>query len=86
MAADDVVGVDFELRLGVELGGRGQQQRMARLLAVGLLGMRLDDDLALEDAARLLVHHAFEDFAAGAAGHPMVDDEPGVGMLAVSSR
>ena len=67
MAADDVVGIDLELRLGVELGGRRQQQTMARLLAVRLLGAALDDDLALEDAPRLLVDDAFEDLAACAA-------------------
>ena len=54
---------------------------MARLLAVGLLGVALDDDFALEDAARILVHYTFEEFAADAAGHAVIDNEPCVGVL-----
>ena len=73
MAADDIIGIDLELGLGVELGRLREKQRVTRLLAVGLLGVARDDDLALEDAARTIVHHAFEEFAAGAFRHPMVD-------------
>ena len=39
MAADDIVGKDLELGLGVEFRRLGEQQRVARLLAVGLLGV-----------------------------------------------
>ena len=39
------------------------------------------DHLALEDAARMIVHHAFEQLAAGAVRHFMVDHQPGIGML-----
>ena len=52
MTADHVICKDFQFRLGVELRRLRQKQRMARLLAVGLLGILADDDLALEDAAR----------------------------------
>ena len=59
---------------------------MAGLLAVGLLGVALDDDLALEYAAGPFVHHAFEELAAGAVGHRVVDEEPGIGMLRLAGR
>ena len=81
MAADHVIGKDFKLGLGIELGGFRQQKRMAGLLAVGLLRVPLDDDLALENSAGLFVHHAFEEFAAGAMGHLVVDHQARVGML-----
>ena len=41
MAADHVVGEDFELRLVVGLGLVRQQQRMRHHLGVGLLRVRL---------------------------------------------
>ena len=66
MAADDVIGKNLKFGLGVEFGGLGQEQRVARLLAVGLLGVRADDDLALENTTGMAVHYAFEQFAAGA--------------------
>ena len=37
MAADHVIGKDFKLGLGIELGGFRQQERVAGLLAIGLL-------------------------------------------------
>ena len=86
MAADHVVGEDFKLGLGIEFGGLRQQQRMARLLAVGLLGIALHDDLALEDTAGIVVHHAFEKFAAGAVGHLVIDDEAAVGVLLAAQQ
>ena len=51
MAADHVIGEDFKLGLGIEFGSFGEQQRVAGLLAVGFLGIPLDDDLALENSA-----------------------------------
>ena len=47
-----VVGEDLELRLRVDLRVVGQQQRLVRLLRVGLLRVLADDDLAVEDRAR----------------------------------
>ena len=44
-----VVGEDLELRLGVDQGVARQQQVLVRLLRVGLLRVRPDDDLAVED-------------------------------------
>ena len=86
MAAHHVVGEDLEFRLGVELRRLRQQQRVAGLLAVGLLGVAPDDDLALEDAAGVVVHHALEEFAAGAARHLVVDHETRVGVLVAAEQ
>ena len=86
MAADDVVGVDLELRLGVELGVRRQHQHLRHLLAVGLLRVRAHDDLALEHAARVPVEHALEQLAAGALGNRVVDDERRVDVLVAARQ
>ena len=86
MAADDVVGVDLQLRLGVELGIRRQHQHLRHLLAVGLLRVRAHDDLALEDAARVPVEHALEQLAAGALGNRVVDDERRVDVLVAAGQ
>ena len=82
VAAHHVVGEDLELGLGIELGRLGEQERLGHLLAVGLLRVGRDDDLALEHAARLAVEHGLEQLAAGAAGHGMLDEQRGVAMLA----
>ena len=82
MAALDVVGEDLELRLVVGLGRLRQQQRVRRHLGVGLLRVRAHDDLALEDAAALVVEHGLEHLAAGAVVRGMVGDQRGVGVLA----
>src|SRR5438105_11442167 len=81
VAADDIIGIDFKLGLGIEFGRGRQEQTVARLLAVGLLGIALDNDLALEDTASALVHHAFEHLAAQTARHAVIDQEPRIGVL-----
>ena len=82
VAALHVVGEDLELRLVVGLGVLRQQQRVRRHLGVGLLRVRLHDDLALEHAAALAVEHRLEHLAAAAAAGRVIDDQRGVGMLA----
>ena len=81
MAAHHVVGEDLKLGLRIELGRLGEQKRLGHLLAVGLLGVRRDDDLALEDAARLAVEHGLEQLAARAMRHRMLDEQRRVAML-----
>ena len=81
MAADHVIGEDFKLGLGIEFGGFREQERVAGLLAIGFLGVPLDDDLALENSPGVVIHHAFEEFAAGAVGHLVVDDQARIGVL-----
>src|SRR5204863_750393 len=43
-------------------------------------------DLALEDAPGMIVHDAFEEFAAGATGKLVIDDESRVGMLLAAQQ
>ena len=69
MAAHHVVGEDLKLGLGIELRRLREQQRLRHLLAVGLLRVGRDDDLALEHAARLVVEHGLEQLAARATRH-----------------
>src|SRR5215210_3624542 len=86
VAADDIIGVNLELGLGIELGGGGEQESVARLLAVGLLRAALDHHFALEDTAGFLVEDAFEYFAAGAMRDTMPDEETGIAMLPVAEQ
>ena len=81
MAAGHVIGIDFEFRLRIELGRLGQQQRMARLLAIRLLRMLPHNHLALKDAPRMVIHHALEQLPAGAVRHAVVNHQPRIRML-----
>ncbi len=81
MATDHVVSEDFKLGLGIEFGGLRQQERVTGLLAIGFLRVPLNNDFALENPPRVIIHHAFEKFAAGAVGHLMVDNQARIGML-----
>src|SRR6476619_3217129 len=64
MRALHVVGEDLELRLRVDLGVVGQEQRLVRLLRVGLLRVLPDDDLAVEHRARLAGQDALVELVA----------------------
>ncbi len=68
-----VVGVDFQLRFGVNDGIVGQQQRLVGLLGVGLLGVGVNVNLAVEDAAGPAVEDALVQLVAGAIRLGMVD-------------
>ena len=61
-----VVGVDFELRLGVDLRLIGKQQVAIGLLGVGFLRVLVDDDAAMENAVRTAVENAVVELAAAA--------------------
>ena len=82
VAADHVVGEDFQLRLVVGFGLVRQQQRARHHLGVGLLRVRLDDDLALEHAVAFAVEHRLELLAALAAAGGVVDHQRVVDVLA----
>ena len=82
VAADHVVGEDFQFRLVVGFRLVRQQQRARHHLAVGLLRVRLDDDLALEDAVAFAVEHRFETLAARAVADGVIDDQRVVDVLA----
>jgi hypothetical protein len=65
VGAGDVVGEDQQLGLGVDLGLVRQDQGVVAHAGVGLVGAGLDDDPALEHAARLVVDHALGQLAGG---------------------
>ena len=66
----DVVGVDLELGLRVHLGARRQQNRLVKLVAVGLLGVLADQDLSLEHSARRVADHTHGKFHARSRRRP----------------
>jgi hypothetical protein len=78
-----VVGVDLEFGLGEELRVIVQKQRLADLVAVGLLRAGLHEDLALEHARRAVAEHLLEDLPAF-AGHRVMGHEDGVVVVEVT--
>ncbi len=86
MAADHVVGEDFQLRLIVGFRFVRQQQRPRHHLGVGLLRVRLDHDLALEHAVALAVEHGAELLAALAGDAGVLDQQRVVDMLLVAQE
>ena len=48
MTAFDVIGMNFQLRLGVHHRIFGQQQILVRLARIGLLRVFVNDNLAVE--------------------------------------
>src|SRR5262249_48229265 len=62
----DVVGVDFELRLGVDLGIVRQEQCFVGLLGIGLLSVLRHANLAVEYASGLPIKHALVELVARA--------------------
>src|SRR4051812_35579594 len=64
VAALHVVGVDLELGLVVDFSLFRKHQRVRAHLGVGLLRAGLDDDLALENSAALVIKNGLEYLAA----------------------
>src|SRR2546425_4528276 len=60
----DIVGVDLELRLGVDHRFFGQQKVLVALFRVGLLSVLAHDDLSVEDAFRPSVQDPLVNFPA----------------------
>jgi len=81
-----VVGVNFQLRLGVRCRVIGEQQVFVRLLGVGLLRDFLDQDPPVKDAPRFVVEDAVKIFVAGAMGLGVLDNHVMVGKLLTRVR
>ena len=81
MRAFHVVGVNFQLRLGV--GGRvvGEQQIFVRLLRVGLLRDGMNVNPSVENALRFVVEDAVEILVAGAMRLRVLDNHVMIGQL-----
>src|SRR5207253_7164895 len=58
VSALHIVGVNLELRLRVDHGVVRQEQRLVRLLGVGLLSVLVDINLAVENAVSPVVQDA----------------------------
>ena len=67
VGALDVVGEDLEARPGVDLGVVREEQVLVRLAGVGAGRLRADDDVPVEHAVPVFVHHALVELTAGAA-------------------
>ncbi len=86
VAALDIVSENLELRLVVRLGRVRKQQGVGSHFGVGFLGVRADDDLALENAASFIIEHGLEYLPADAVVNGMIGNQRGVGMLAAPEQ
>ena len=68
-----VVGEDFQLRLGVDGGVGREQQSLVGLLGVGLLGVGMNEDFAVEDAVGSAVEDGLVQLVAIAVRLGVVD-------------
>ena len=75
VAADHVVGKDFQFRLVVGFRFVRKQQRARHHLGVGLLRVLAHHDLALENATAFVVEHRLELLAAFAVARRMIDQK-----------
>lgn len=81
MAALDIVGVDFQIGFGLELGLFGQQQVAVGLIGLGFLRAGFHEHMALEAAGGAVVQNAFEKLAAARLRALMVDLDPVADLL-----
>jgi hypothetical protein len=82
VAAFHVVGVDFELGLGVDRRARAQHEVAAELVRIDLLGTRPNRDAALKGAVGAPRGNSLENFASFAARCHVVDRGDDVCLLA----
>ena len=80
-----VVGVNFQLRLGVDLSFARKQQIAICLLRVGLLRVFVDDDATMKHAVRASAKNAIVKLAAAAVRLRVLDQHVVVQMLAAGS-
>src|SRR5215470_12787765 len=76
-----VVGVDFKLRLGVNLRVVGKQQVAVGLLGVGLLRVFVNNDASVKNAMRVAVQNPVVKLATAAVRAGMLDVHVVVEML-----
>src|SRR5690554_2575277 len=76
-----IVGVDLQLGLREERGAVAEQHALAALVGVGLLGLAVDEHLAVEDASGLAVEDASVELVREAAGLGVVEQRVVVHVL-----
>ena len=86
VAALDVIGVDFEFRLGVDFGLSGQQQVVICLFCVRAVGAFVDDRLAIPDSAGFACEDAAIFLARYRRSRAVIDARVVVDMLAVADE
>ena len=74
VAALHVVGIDFELRLGIDVGLLGGAEVAVGLYGRGLLGALPHENAAVEDPRGRVFEYIFEELVAGAVGGFVVDE------------
>ncbi len=80
MGAGDVIGIDLQLRLGVDLGAVGKDQSVMTHAGVGAVGALRHHDTALEHRPRLAAHRALGQLAGGSVDAGMGDGGGQVGV------
>ena len=73
MGTTYVVGVDFQLRLGVDLGGARSQQVLVAELGQCFLGLRVDMNPTVKDRLGSVTNDAAEHLVAGAVRYAMLN-------------
>ena len=86
MAALHIVGVDFEFRSRIDLGGGREQQVAARLSRIDFLRVLTHDDLAAIDAAATAVCDTAVLFIAQRVRSDVVNQRVRVQMLRAVGR
>ena len=80
MRAFDLIGVDLELRPGVDFRVRRQQQAAAGLLRIGTVRSGIDDHLAIENDPAAVAGNGTRGLPAARVGRRMGDDVHAVHM------
>ncbi len=82
MGAFHVVGVNLQLRLGIDLRVIGKQQVAVGLFRVGFLRVFVNNDAAVKNAVRVTIENAVIELAAAAMRTGMLDEHVIVHVLA----
>src|SRR6185437_5440445 len=86
VAADYVVGEDFQLRLVVGFGLVGEQKRARHHLGIGLLRVLLNDNFALKHAVTPVVQDCLELLTAFAVAGGVFDQQRGVDVVLAAQQ
>src|SRR5438105_14888786 len=83
MGALDIVGIDFQLRFGIDGGVVRKEEVLIGLFSVGFLGLLLDENASMKHAPGAVVEDAIEILVAVAMRFGVLDDHVVVGQLVV---
>ncbi len=86
MGTFDVVGVDLQLRVGVDQSVVREQEVLVGLLRVRLLGIGTDDDPAVENSPGRIIEDSFVELPAALVRLGMVDHGMMIDVLAAPNH